>query len=80
MPDLDAARLLLKKLRSGRLPNPFQKWQALRPQWSGLTDRTVVSRAIGKLIDFGWLQRRLDDHTGGRDRADIYIHPSLLKD
>jgi hypothetical protein len=79
MPDIDAARALLGKLRAGRLGNPFRARDVYRSGWAGLSDSRIVHAAIQLLENFGWVQHRVDDHTGGRERADIYIHPDIVK-
>ena len=85
MPDVDAAKALLAKLKAGRVRedgkplNPFQAWRVTRNGWAGLADSKTVHAAIDVLQDFGWVQRRVEDHTGGRDRADIHCHPRIVK-
>jgi putative DNA primase/helicase len=85
MPDVDAAKALLAKLKAGRVRedgealNPFQARHIYRKGWAGLTEPATIHTAIDLLQDFGWVQRRLDDHTGGRDRADIHCHPDIVK-
>ncbi len=85
MPDVDAAKALLAKLKAGRVRedgqphNPFQARHVYRKGWAGLAESARVHAAIELLQDFGWVQRRLDHDTQGRDRADIYVHPEIVK-
>jgi hypothetical protein len=71
-----AARLLLAKIRSGKLANPFVARDVYRAQWSGLSDRESVDSAIDALVDHGWARRELVP-TAGRDRTEVHVHPSV---
>jgi putative DNA primase/helicase len=85
MPDVDAAKALLAKLKKGSVRdegeplNPFQAWRVTRNGWAGLAESKTVHAAIDMLQDFGWVRRRIDEQTGGRDRSDVYCHPDITK-
>lgn len=85
MPDVDAAKTLLAKLKAKRVQedgeplNPFRARDVYRKGWAGLTESGTVHSAIDLLEDFGWLQRRTEGQTGGRDRAEVYVHPDIAE-
>jgi putative DNA primase/helicase len=72
-----AARLILAKLRAGKLRSPFAAWEAIRPQWAGLTDREVVDEALTALVDAGWLRHGVTA-TRGKARTEYTAHPAAL--
>mgnify|MGYP001260840835 CR=1 FL=1 len=65
-----AAKLILAKLREGALREAFTSRDVYRPEWSGLTDREVVEKALDMLAAHGWLAETTMD-TGGRP-ATVY--------
>lgn len=70
-----AARAILAKIRSGKLEPEFSAREVTRPQWSGLTDRDEVRRALEMLVDYRWLiETRIDD-TGGRPSIVYQLAP-----
>jgi hypothetical protein len=77
--ELKTARLILGRLRSGKLTAPFAIWQVLRPSWAGLTDREAVGKGLSALEDRGWVRRRVVGDTGGGPRTEYLAHPSLRR-
>jgi len=75
--ELKGARLILARLRSGKLTAPFAIWEVLRPGWAGLTNRETVGKALTALEDRGWVRRRVVGDTGGGPRTEYLAHPSL---
>jgi putative DNA primase/helicase len=50
-----AARAILKRIRTRALPDTFTARDVYRPQWSGLTDRDTVRKALLLLEDHGYV-------------------------
>lgn len=79
-PDTDGARLLLERIRSGKLGDGFKPWEVAVKHWAGLATPDAVRKAAEMLAEHGWL--RLDVVTagaaGGRPSERYLIHPSLL--
>ena len=51
----DTARLILKKIRSGKLSEHFTARDVYVKGWSGLTDAREVSEALETLVEHGFL-------------------------
>jgi hypothetical protein len=75
--ELRAARSLLAKLRTGKLPARFTARDVYRMGWAGLADREVVEAALAALDDHRWVLQEVID-TGGRPRVEYVAHPSAL--
>lgn len=74
-PGAEAARLILKKISQGALPESFTAREVYRHQWSGL-GKEQVEAAIETLVDFGW--GRVHEHKpagGGRPTTLFTINP-----
>lgn len=74
-PDLDAAKTILAKLKSGKLPIEFTARHVYRAGWSGLQTPEEAGAALRALLDYGYLQERIAD-TGGRSSTIYRAHPS----
>jgi putative DNA primase/helicase len=72
--DLDAAHLLLGRIRRRNLPESFSIRDVYRHQWSGLTDPPTVKAAIALLEEFDWLRCR-QESTAGRSREIYEVNP-----
>jgi putative DNA primase/helicase len=72
-----AAKLLLERIRAGRLPAPFGAWQVRRQGWAGLSESEAVNDALEVLAEHGWLRRVEVRETGGAPRVEFHPHPSL---
>jgi putative DNA primase/helicase len=77
-PDMDAARLLLARIKKAELPSHFSPRDVYRNQWSGLTEPKQVEAAIRVLSDFDWIRTRTEP-TAGRPRLVIEINPHVLR-
>ena len=75
-PDLDAAKTILAKLNSGKLPVEFTARHVYRAGWSGLTGPEETAAAIRVLVDYGYLRERTVTDTGGRHSTIYRAHPS----
>jgi hypothetical protein len=75
-PDLDAAKLLGKKIMAGAVTNPFALRDVYRANWSGLTTRNDVTAAVAVLEDHNWL-RDITEPTTGRPRTLWTLNPHL---
>ncbi len=79
-PDTDGARLLLDRVRAGRLGDGFTPRQVAVKHWAGLATPDAVRKAAELLVEHGWL--RLDvvaaGASGGRPSERYLIHPALL--
>jgi putative DNA primase/helicase len=72
--EAETARLILKRVETGHLPNEFTARDVWRPGWSRLTDRLAVQGALDMLVEYDRLiERKLE--TGGRDKV-LYSVPS----
>lgn len=75
-PDLDAAKTILAKLRTGKLPIEFTARHVYRAGWSGLGTPEEAGAALRALVDYGYLRERSMD-TGGRSSTVFRAHPSI---
>jgi Protein of unknown function (DUF3987) len=74
MPEVDAAKAVAAKLKSGALTDGFTRRDILQKEWSRLTDQNEVQRALDMLVDFDWLSCIT---TQRRPRATYSINPRL---
>ena len=56
-PDIDAAKILLKKLANGKLASPFKLRDLWRHGWTGLETSQKAESAIDILIEYGHLTK-----------------------
>lgn len=55
-PEVDAARVILRRIKRGNLPRDgFSSRDVWRPNWTGLSDREIVNAALSYLVDMAWL-------------------------
>jgi hypothetical protein len=76
-PDVDAARLLVAKIKTGKVDERFALRDIYRQGWSGLSTLESVTAAVRVLEDFGWL-RTEQEQTPGRPRAIYIVNPTCL--
>jgi hypothetical protein len=76
-PDLDAARVLSKRIRQGHVTDGFSMRDVYNAGWSGLSTRDNVAAAVAVLIDYDWI-RAVEEPTSGRTRTVYRINPSVL--
>lgn len=73
MPDVDSAKQILSKLKSGQLSNPFKARDIYSAGWTGLgTEETAV--ALDLLLDYRWLDAE-EVATGGRPTTVYHLNP-----
>jgi hypothetical protein len=76
-PDFDAAKTILAKLRTGKLPIEFTGRDVYRPGWSGLTTADEAQAALRVLIDFKHIREKpTASHEFGRPSITYQAHPS----
>ncbi len=76
LPDMDAARLLAKRIKANDLGAKFGLRDIYNNGWSGLSTREDVARAVEVLIDHDWL-REMEELTAGRPRTIYLINPAV---
>ena len=76
------ANIILKKIREGKLKNPFAVRDIYRKQWTGLQSPELCAKPLEMLVEFGWLQRFVQSPSvaGGRPTAYYYAHPSIFRE
>ena len=77
-----ATRALSKKLLSGKLSNGFNAREITQNGWSALTKTKVVEKAIGELIELGWLlelptPKSENNHKGRPAKPRYCINPNI---
>jgi putative DNA primase/helicase len=78
-PDMDAARLLARRIRRGELGDSFNLRSIYNNGWSGLSTRDEVAAAVAVLTDHDWL-RTVEEPTAGRTRTIYQINPAIRRD
>ena len=73
MPDIDAAKRILAKLRNGKLSPTFTERDVYLSGWTGLTEVETVKAATELLEHYGWLNRTTVK-TGGRPKEVLKAH------
>lgn len=76
-PDMDAARLLSRRIRRGGIGESFALRDVYNNGWSGLSTRDDVAKAVTVLIDYDWL-RSFEEPTSGRTRTIYRVNPAIL--
>jgi hypothetical protein len=75
-PDLERARALLKRIRSGDVEDGATARSVYRHGWSKLTTPKEVAGALEVLDAYGWVRVEVPK-TGGRPTAWVRLHPAL---
>lgn len=78
----DSANVVLKKLREGKLSNPFTIRDIYRKKWTGLQSPELCAKPLALLVEFGWLQAFAVaslGNSGGRPTTQYYAHPSIFQ-
>jgi putative DNA primase/helicase len=73
------AKLILNKIKSGKLSNGFNQREINRKCWSGLTDTAEVKEGIETLIDYGYLLECVIE-TPGRPAVTYRVNPKIRED
>ena len=76
-PDVDAARALVKRIKTGDVTTRFGLREVYNCGWSGLSTRNEVLAAVEVLIDHYWL-REVEETTPGRPRTVYLVNPAVL--
>ena len=77
-PELERARALLERIRSGDVEDGATARSVYRQQWSRLTTPQEVAGALEVLEAYGWVRVEAPK-TGGRPTAWIRLHPALKR-
>ena len=72
-------KLLLDKIRVGKLTDPFVISDAKRPQWHGLTAEGSVESALKVLVDAGYLRIKTSP-TGGKAKTEYFVNPKIFSE
>jgi len=75
--ELEAARLLIKKIKAGKLDTEFRAADIVRKGWTQLNSTEQVHAALNVLADYGWV-RRVEipsSERGGRPGALYQVNP-----
>jgi hypothetical protein len=75
-PDLERARALLKRIRSGEVKDGATERSIYRHAWSRLTTPQEVAGALKVLEAYGWVRVEITK-TSGRPTARVRLHPIL---
>ena len=84
MPEVDAAKAIAEKMRSGALGEikptspgwQFTRRDILRAEWSRLTDPQEVQKGLDLLVELDWLLPETES-TGGRPKTTYTINPEV---
>jgi putative DNA primase/helicase len=76
---LKVAKLILIKIKSGKLSNGFTSREIYQKGWSGLTDTAEVRDGLEALIDYGYLLECTSESIG-RPTITHRINPKLFGD
>lgn len=63
MPEVQAAKVILRKLKAGDIPHTFKARDIYRKGWAGL-DRATVEDSLSLLVDHDWLDEFSEDTAG----------------
>lgn len=75
--DARDAKAVLRKIREGKLTNPFRARDIKRSGWTGLSNDEDVAGALEVLEYHGWVwSRPVQGASGGRPTMEYLIHPS----
>lgn len=77
-PDMDAARLLGKRITDGTVGTKFTMRDIYNNGWSGLATRDDVSAAVSVLTDYDWV-REVQEPTTGRTRTAYQVNPAVAR-
>ncbi len=73
-PDADAARLLLARIKSGKVKSPFKAREVYRNGWHGLGNAEHVKSACRVLMDYGYLREAGSEaQSNGRPSDPTYL-------
>lgn len=73
-PEISAAKLLLKKIKSGHLNEAFKLRDVYRNGWAGLAQEGTAD-AVNLLVEYGWLLEETISGNAGRPTKVYVLHP-----
>ena len=74
------AAVLAKKIKDGKLPNPFTARQVYTHDWAELSNPDDVIRALEVLEEADWVRLlEIKNPAGGRPKVEAQINPRLMK-
>ena len=74
--EVEAARLIWRKIEDGKLADGFSAREIKRAQWKGLGDPVAVDEALASLVECGWLRtERVVLGNGGRPSCTFIVNP-----
>jgi hypothetical protein len=76
---VNAAELLGRRLREGKLPDGFTARDVLRKGWTGLGTTMQIEAALALLEEHGWLVAVDSEAQPGRPTTRHYINPAVHK-
>jgi putative DNA primase/helicase len=74
MPEVTAAKAILRRVTAGDLPDQFTARDVYRKKWSGLTDKADVETGLEMLVDYDWLIDS-EELTGGKSKITYALNP-----
>jgi hypothetical protein len=78
VPEVPAAKAIIKKLRAGALAPEFSSRDVWRPRWELLSDRDQVVQALQLLVELDWLLTTRRE-TNGRTATVYHATPRGLQ-
>jgi len=74
------AAALAKKIKDGKLPNPFTARLVYSHDWAELSNPEDVIHALEVLEDADWVSlSEIKNPTGGRPKVEAFINPKVMK-
>jgi putative DNA primase/helicase len=72
------AKLLLDKIKAGKLDNPFTTRNIKRVHWQGLADDSAINMALNTLTENEYLRAVDVKKPIGRPTVEYHINPKIL--
>jgi len=76
--DVQAARAIWRRVKSGAIPPEFDARAIYRNHWAGL-DREGTHAGLKLLADLDWIAARVDESTGGRPSTRYLVNPKAVR-
>ena len=77
--DQQAAEVLAKKIKAGKIKDRFTVRDVYRKNWHLLNDKKLAQSACDELVDAGWLKRHITPPTfGQKEKVEYEINPAFL--
>lgn len=74
--EVEAARLIWRKIEEGKLTDGFSAREIKRAQWKGLGDPVAVDEALASLAECGWVSaNKVNAGSGGRPSCTFIVNP-----